>query len=431
MLRRRAVLALAGGLAAPALLRAQAERDADIIVIGAGAAGISAARHLVDAGRSVIVLEARDRVGGRAWTTETALGLAWDAGAQWLHNAARNPFVTLAQEAGRALVYSDFEDMRIASDLQNAGFDDLWRGFTGLYRRIDRADRMGRSDHVLADLNIDDPWQQAARRLTALSMGGDPDEITVAEANNQESGDDLLVEGGFGRLVADLAHGLPVRLNTRVRQIDLRAPDHVLVSGSFGSLKSRAVLVTAPASVLATGAIEMAPGWPAWKRAAWQALPSGDVLKLGLRLRARPLDAPEYAIDLSALDAGQGALIHLHPQAPLATLLIAGAYARDLLQAGPAAIAQAGRTALAQALGAGAAGQVTDVAWHDWVSDPLSLGAYSRARPGAEDARIDAMAPVQDRVFFAGEAAPGPMATTVGGAWLSGQQAARAVAQML
>ena len=113
MLGRRAFLALAGGLAAPALLRAQAERDADIIVIGAGAAGISAARHLVDAGRSVIVLEARNRVGGRAWTTGTALGLAGDAGAQWLHNGRDNPLWSLARRAGRDPIWSDFENMQV------------------------------------------------------------------------------------------------------------------------------------------------------------------------------------------------------------------------------------------------------------------------------------------------------------------------------
>jgi len=430
LLRRRQFLATAATLAAPTILHAQPVVDTDIVVIGAGAAGISAARALLAEGRRVVVLEARDRVGGRAWTDSRGLGLPWDAGAQWLHNADRNPLVDVAESTGRTPRYSDFENMAITGAGADASFDDLWDGFLGLYRRIDRADWTGRSDLALADLRVDDPWQDAARSLTALSMGGDPNEISVAEANMQESGDDVMLAGGLGAFIAQLAQGLPLRLRSAVRQIET-ATDHVAVSGEFGSLRCRAVLVTVPPSVLGTGALQLRGGWPDWKRQAWAALPSGDVLKLGVRFRRSLPDAPEFAIDLAALAAGQGALIHLFPDAPLATILIAGQHSRDLLAAGPEAIGQAARTTLGGALGAEAAAQVTGVFWHDWVSDPLSLGAYSRAALGAGDARAVAMAPVGERIFFAGEAAPGPLATTVGGAWLSGQRAARNIAATL
>jgi monoamine oxidase len=425
MINRRTLILSATALAAPKVLRAQQEINADAIIIGAGAAGISAARHLRDNGYRGILLEARDRVGGRTWTNTGALGHPWDAGAQWLHNADQNPLVGLAEQAGLSLRFSDFENMSIAGAGAGAGFDDLWGGFLGLYRHIGWADLIGRSDRALADLAIDNPWERAARSLTAISMGGDPDEISVAEANMQESGDDLMVAGGFGNLVSGLTSGLPIRLNSTVRQIDTRSADHVAVLGAFGVLRCHAVIVTAPPSVLATGAIEAVPGWPDWKRAAWSALPSGDVLKLGVRFSARLPAAPEFAIDLAALESGQGALIHLYPDAPLATILIAGAHARALLAAGPDAILEAARSSIAGALGSEASAQVQTVFWHDWVSDPLSLGAYSRAAFGAGDARAAAMAPVGERVFFAGEAAPGPLATTVGGAWLSGQRAAR------
>ncbi|AHM04016.1 hypothetical protein roselon_01637 [Roseibacterium elongatum DSM 19469] len=121
--------------------------------------------------------------------------------------------------------------------------------------------------------------------------------------------------------------------------------------------------------------------------------------------RAPLRDAPEFALDLAALETGQGALIHLYPDAP--------------------------RRSLSGALGAVIGAQVETVFWHDWVADPLSLGGCSRAVPGAGGARLAAMDPVGERIFFAGKAAPGPLATTVGGACLSGQRAARTIAALL
>jgi len=402
-----------------------------VLIIGAGAAGIAAARQLQAGGHHVVLLEARNRAGGRAWTNTEALGLPWDAGAQWMHNADRNPLVGSAEAAGLVLRYSDFGNMRISGAGSVAPVERLWDGYDSFYDRLDPADRVGQPDRALADLLEDDPWQRAAILLTALSMGGDAGTISVAEANMQESGDDVLVEGGFGALVARLAVNLPVRLNSPVQQVDARPADHVAVSGAFGTLRCKAVIVTVPPSVLETGAIAAVPGWPEWKRAAWAALPSGDVLKLGVRFRAPLEDAPEFAFDLAELNGRQGALVHVDPHAPLATILIAGAYARHLLGAGPSGIAQAAREHLGLTLGAESVAQVEGVFWHDWVADPLSLGAYSRAQIGAEDARADAMAPLWERVFFAGEAAPGALATTVGGAWQAGERVASELADLL
>lgn len=99
--RRGVVAGLGLGLAAPAIARAARPVDTDVVVIGAGAAGLAAARSLRRAGRRVIVLEARTRIGGRAFTDRTALGAPFDRGAHWLHSAEDNPFLAEARRLGR------------------------------------------------------------------------------------------------------------------------------------------------------------------------------------------------------------------------------------------------------------------------------------------------------------------------------------------
>ncbi len=146
------------------------------------------------------------------------------------------------------------------------------------------------------------------------------------------------------------------------------------------------------------------------KQAAWAALGAAEFVKVGLRLPHAVPDAAEFAIDVPRLLSGQGALLHLDPRAPLAGVIFAGASAADLASSGPAALAEAARDTLRHHLRIEAL--ATDS--HDWSADPFSLGPWSRVTPGADDARADYAEPFEDRLFFAGEAAPRPLATTLG-----------------
>lgn len=419
--RRKFLAGAAAALVAPARIRAQGIVDAEVVIIGAGAAGIAAARRLVDWQRDVIVLEARDRVGGRAWTSDAGLGLPWDRGAQWLHNGRDNPLRAEARAAGLSLVESDFENMRVSG--QPDGPDALLAAYEALGPRIDRAAPRSGPAARLDSLMTGDRWADAALILSALSIGGDPAHISLADAAMMESGSDALVAGGPGGLLQARALGLPIRSGHVVEGIDLRAADHLGVTGSFGTLRARAVLVTVPPMVLAQAAIRVTPSLPPRHLAAFDALGPADVIKIGVRLRHALPDAPEFAVDPDALLAGQGALLHLDPRAPLASVLIAGAHARALRAEGPRAMAAAAQATLRHHTGQ--EGLATDS--HDWRADPFSGGPWALLRPGADTARHDYIQPIQDRLFFAGEAAPGPWATTLGGAWASGRAAARAI----
>jgi monoamine oxidase len=421
---RRRVLALAAAaLAAPRVLRSDIPLDAEVAVLGAGAAGIAAARQLVAWDYDVVLLEARTRVGGRAWTDASDLGLPWDAGAQWLHNGGLNPLAREAVELGLRLTPSHYYDMSVTGHAAPDAAQRLMAGFGAVDEGIDGLAQEVPHETTLAGLLSGDVWKDAALWLSAMSMGGDPGEVSLRDTADLVSGEDRLVEGGPGGLLSALAEGLPVRRSHAVTAIDLRAAGHVTLSGGFGTLRAGAVVLTVPPAVLASGGIRFTPALPAEKEVAFAALGPAEFLKVGLRLDVRPPGAAEFAADLPSLLAGEGALLHLDPRAPLANVIFAGAEARALRTEGQdTAIARA-RDVLRRHTGA----EAVSAAIHDWTADPLSRGPWARPRPGAATARADYAAPVEGRLFFAGEAAPGPMATSLGGAWTSGLAAAEAV----
>jgi monoamine oxidase len=338
--RRRFLALTAAALVAPARIRAQLPLDADVVIIGAGAAGIAAARYLTDRRQVVIVLEARDRIGGRAYTSDAGLGLPWDRGAQWLHNGRDNPLRAEARAAGLSLMESDFEDMQVSgsADAPNSPAA-LLAAFEALGPRIDRAAILSAPVARLDSLLTGDRWADAALILSALSIGGDPSQIALHDAAMMESGSDALVAGGPGGLLQARASSLPIRTGHVVDAIDLRAADHVAVTGRYGAIRARTVLVTVPPMVLAKGAIRATPSLPPRHLAAFDALGPADVVKIGLRLRHALPDAAEFAVDPDSLLAGQGALLHLDPRAPVASVLIAGAHARALRAEGSRAMA--------------------------------------------------------------------------------------------
>jgi monoamine oxidase len=420
--RRRFLAMGAAALAAPAVVRAQPLLDAEVVVIGAGAAGIAAARQLIAWDYDVFVLEARTRVGGRAWTAGGALGLDWDRGAQWLHNGLDNPLRAEAAALGRRVTPSVYDDMQVtrggAPDAgQAAGLLDA---LDALDRRIDRTARGAAMGATMADIAQTGPWDRAAVAIAALSMGGDPGSVSLADAALLDSGEDALVEGGKGGLLQALARDLPVRTGHAVTTLDLRPADHVAVAGAFGTLRAGVALVTLPPVLLSRGALRVTPDLPGWKQTALGALGPAEFAKVGLRLPGAVPAGPEFAVDLAALDAGESALLHLDPRTPLASVLFAGSHAAALQAEGPRALAEAARALLRHHTGLEAVATES----HDWAADPHSLGPWARVQPGADGAREAYAAAIDGRLFFAGEAVPGPMATTLGGAWAAGLAAA-------
>jgi len=404
--------------------------DPDVVVVGAGAAGIAAARFLTDAGRSCVVLEAGRRVGGRAFTD----GYGFDHGASWLHSAAHNPLVPLARTLRVETVRDTGPQFSFVGG-RRAGAREIraHRAATrALYRAAARA-AGGPDVAVDAIAPRGGFWDATVAHLEGTIIGAAEFEHTSLHdwwANTLE-GANLMPSIGMGRLVTRLAEGLPITLDAPVTRIGWDGP--ITVEGPRGTLRPAACLVTVSTGVLAAGGVRFAPELPAPVADAIAGLPLGQLIKVGLRARWRQrLGLPAFSgIEWHVADpADQPPVWVFWPFGRgLATGFIGGETARRLERDGGAeAFARDGLAAL---LGADAVART----FHDgaivtaWGADENFRGAYSVARPGQAGARatLASAALADGRLRFAGEACHVGQAGTVGGAWLSGLAAARAL----
>lgn len=430
--KRRAVLG--GLLALPAVRRAIADGGVamDVVIVGAGAAGIAAARDLAAKRLRVVVLEARGRIGGRAVTDATTLGQPFDLGAHWLHSADVNPLVEAARAMGLGLTASDPTGVRLfdrATEAPEADHDAFRRAAARLERRAFLPAMIG-PDRALSELvSGKDPWELAAMAAPKIEMGAEADEISLHDYSALATGDDLVVQGGYGGLVAALGTGIDVRLNAAVTAIHWQADGGVRVEGAFGAVRARAVIVTVPTAILAAGTIRFTPELPQEVQTAFADLPMCAFEKVGFLLdRALP-GLPEYAVVPRLLAEGRTHALHLSPDRRVATVIMAADTARALAAEGPTAMIAFGQEVLTQVIGSDV--RVDGSLATHWLGDPLARGAYSHARIGRAGARTIYDGALADRLWFAGEAAAGPLAVTVAGAWTSGLRAAREAARRL
>jgi monoamine oxidase len=421
--------------------------DVDVVVIGAGLAGLGAATALRDAGRSALVVEASDRIGGRAWTTHPPeLGGVWfDMGAVWLHSAERNPLVPIAQDAGDLLLRADelrqkrtFVGTREATPAEYADFDDAWQ------RYEDKAAELlcSRADAPLAEVARampDDEWAVTVETWEGpIICCADADQYSMRDwLRNALSGSNLVPQGGIGAFVARrLGEGLDIRLATPVSRVNWNGPGgRVTVHTPRGTITANAAIVTVSTGVLAAGAIQFEPALPADTLACVDALPMGLAVKVALRATSPDrLDLPLHcSVDRQVARSGDPTMgFQCWPhRRDYVQGWIGGSAAWGLAREGDAAAVDFALGQLRAIFGgrvdrvfAGGARLVTR-----WDADPLVRGSYAWVRPGDADLRMALARPLADgHLLFAGEACHNGFAGTLAGAWLSGQDAARIAA---
>lgn len=421
--------------------------DPDVIVIGAGLAGLGAATALQRLGRRAVVLEAAGRVGGRAWTAyPPELGGVWfEMGAIWLHDAEHNPLVPIAQAAGDALLRSDalrtertFIGTRLATAAELADYADAWPRFEAAADRLLQPGLPDTPLSAVARAMPDDPWAATVESWEGpVICAVDADAYSLLDwKRNVLSGSNLVPEGGIGAFVERrLAPELDIRLDTTVTRVRWGgAGGRVAVETDRGTLSAPSCIVTVSTGVLRAGAIAFDPPLPPRVQDCLHALPMGLATKVVLRATGPDrLDLPAYCSVDRQVARGGDQLVPLqcwpHGRDYVQGWIGAG-LAWDLLRAGDAAAVDhmcaelrrlfGGR---ADALFAGGATLVTQ-----WGNDPLVRGAYSYATPGNADARARLAEPLADgHLRFAGEACHIGYAGTLAGAWLSGTAAAHAV----
>jgi monoamine oxidase len=398
----------------------------DVAIVGAGAAGLAAAIGLEGTPLSTVVLEARDRIGGRANTIRAHDDIPLDLGCGWLHSANRNVLVEPIERAGFAI---DRTPPRWNSQSGNRDFGASERlayndAFDAFEKRLaDAADR-GLEGPAAAYFDPDCRWNPLIDAVSSYFNGAEFDQVSVLDyAAYVDTETNWRVRGGYGAGIAALTAAFNPVLGCAVTHIDHGASPIVL-STSKGRLTARAVIVTAPTPALAEGRIAFHPNLPD-KTDAAAGLPLGLANKAFLRL-AQPEGLPVEGHFFGHTDRTKTGSYHLRPFGrPYIESYFGGTLARELELAGPGAMAAFAIDELTHLLGSDFRRTVSPIVETAWAADPWSLGSYSHALPGHADARATLAAPAGGRLFFAGEATHPTFFSTAHGAWESGLRVAK------
>jgi monoamine oxidase len=432
--RRDFLVASAASAIAPVLgARAWAAplpREADIVVIGAGAAGIAAARRIVAANRKVLILEATSQVGGRCLTDTATFDVPFDRGARWIHNPDTNPMIRLARGAGLEVVPAPLgQKIRIGRRNARAGeVEELLATLVRANRAIDDASR-GRVDVSCASVLPKDlgDWAAAVEFLLgANATGKDLRELSALDKiRAQDRSLALACRQGLGTLIAKLGDGLPISLATPATRIAWSGRD-VTVETAAGKIAARAAIVTASSNVLTSGALKFAPELPKRTLDAASKVSLGSYDHIALQLPGNPLGLSRDDVVIEqAKDARTAFMIANMGGSSLCGIDVAGPFGRDLSARGEPAMVAFAVEWLAKLFGSDVAKAVRKSSATRWDAAPFALGAMSAASPGGQPSRRILMEPVGS-LFLAGEAAHETLWGTVDGAWESGERAAEA-----
>jgi monoamine oxidase len=434
-LTRRDFLSASAGLATMQALGGRARaaplpREADIVVIGAGAAGIAAARKIMAANRKVIVIEASPQSGGRCLTDTTTFDVPFDRGARWLHNPDTNPMVKLARGARLDIAAAPLgQKIRIGRRNARAGeTEEFLAALVRANRAIDDASR-GKVDVSCAAALPKDlgDWSATAEFvLGANATGKDLKDVSaIDKAHAQDRTAAIGCRQGLGTLIAKLAANLPLALSTPASHIAWNGRD-VTVETPSGRIAARAAIITVSSNVLVAGNISFTPDLPKRQLDAASKLSLGSYDRIALQLPGNPLGLSRDDVLIEQSNSTRTAMLFANVGgSSLCMLDIAGSFGRDLSAQGDAAMAAFATEWLTKLFGSDVAQAIKKTSATRWNAAPYVLGAMSVASPGWQPSRKILTEPVGS-LFLAGEATHETLWGTVDGAWESGERAADA-----
>jgi len=418
-----------------------------VLVVGAGMAGLAAAKQLALAGHEVVVLEARERLGGRIWTNRKWADAPMDLGASWIHMMDGNPLTALAKQAGArtfvtsydsAIFYNtdgkpasealqtemaqlDDKIANILAEAQNADDDQSVR------KTVQDAlgwDHLGQTEKQKANFVLNSVYEQ--------EYAGSADALSTYWFDDDEEydGDDGLFPGGYSALTDFLARGVRIEKQQVVKEVTWSATGAVSITTDKTTFSGDRAVITLPLGVLKNGGIKFTPGLPQNKRNAISSLGMGFFNKCFLRfprvfwpanydwLEYVPARQGEWVEWLNVARVGQK---------PILLGFNAADFGKEIESWTDAKIVDSAMQTLRGIFGAGIP-DPTDFQLTRWGADPFAMGSYSFNALGSAPKMRDALAqPVDQRIFFAGEATSRQYFATVHGAYLSGLRAAKEI----
>jgi len=402
-----------------------ASSDTEVLVVGAGAAGIAAGRRLMDAHLDCIVVEARPRLGGRAWTMRGHSEFPIDLGCGWLHSADRNPWRDIAEAQGASIDKTPPPWSRHSVPIgfppsEQTNFLQALQKFREQLHSPCEEEPDVPAATFLEPLG---PWNALINAVSTYANGTELERVSARDVSRyDDSGVNWRVVEGYGTVIAAHGAGLPVMLGQAVRLID-RSGRRLRVETAAGAITADIAIVTVSSALLAEEKLLFSPPLPEKTQAA-MGLPLGLADKLFLSLA----EAEEFDKDsrlFGRTDRSDTGVYHFRPFGrPQIEAYFGGRLAAELEAGGELAFVDFAIGELTGLLGSDFAHRVKPLHVHRWGVDPFARGSYSHAMPGKADCREMLAAPVDDRVFFAGEACSRNDYSTAHGAYLTGVAAA-------
>jgi monoamine oxidase len=410
----------------------------DVIVVGAGLSGLTVAKDLMRTEHRVLVLEATNRIGGRAHTIG-GFSVPVDVGAAWIHGADTNPLTALVDWMGFHRVPTELDGPVFVGDhwLNERETLDYGEAYEATVRGLAGAD----GDRPAAEFLPADSRYRAliASDIGPLESGAEIERTSSADAAAFNADPDDFVGEGIGTWVQEFGRGVPVELDTPVTGIRYgpAADGGVIVETATGeTFRGRRVVVTVSTGVLAARRIAFRPELPEEKWAAIRGLPMGLLNKVVF----------QFDREVLAAEGSNAWVLHQRTGAngspevmafvikPLGASMVVGFYGADQAhrfeELPDAHAIDHAKAALRDMYGADVVAHIDDARTRvtRWGKNPWTLGSYSSALPGASRMHAELARPVADRVFFAGEACgPPEFNGSLAAAYVAGLQASRQV----
>ena len=402
----------------------------DVVIVGAGTAGLSAAKTLKKFGYSVVVLEAEAFIGGRCITDNSTFKVPFDVGGSWLHSAKINPLARLAEKNGVCLHKKNWDWTWVHSNgtlLTPSQVKEYGRHHTEMWQAANKAGARCRDQSVEQTLPHS-PYKNLVKNLIAPMLGADPDVASSADVYQYtDAKGDWLIDGGLGTFIKNLHSDVEVVMNCPVSKVDYSGSG-VKIETPKGSINTKYVVITVSTGVLAAEHIKFSPQLPKWKLEAINLLPTGLLNKIGLEFNpswqeAHQGQSANYLVgdnDFCTIDFG-------FYESNLAVGFVAGRFAEQLEKEGIGAATNFCLEGMKAIFGNNVTKYIHKTTETAWKGNLYTLGSYSYALPGAIDARLKLSKTLDNRLFFAGEATMLNAQATVHGAYLSGIEVAEKI----
>ena len=420
----------------PNIIKANTDKNYDVIIIGAGAAGLAATNYLIQQGKSVICVEAGNRIGGRAVTDNTIFGEPYDLGALWLENGDINPFKIYGEGNPKFNVYKERSEEQYAvynGDKKTSQEDELWKVYDGCEAAIAKT----RKDVAPIDVVPfqDQRWFDSVHlQIGAYAMGKDFSNYSCKDYNFDyelpESGEWHCKEG-YGSLVADMYKDVPVKLGTKVSEINWSGSGVKVVTNN-GTIDAKKCIITVSNGVLSSGQIKFTPKLDVEKEESFSKISMGHYNRITLKFKKLFKKKVKdyylyYKVDSQNATSPKGVCGAINvSDTSLCMFDPGGNFGKELAKEGDKASLDFTLNELRKIFGSKVDKDLIKSHVVNWSDNPLFLGAWASAEPGAFKYREILRQPVGDRLYFAGEATAKDWGT-VAGANDSGIQTAKSL----